>query len=440
MTTWKLMLLLTMVLTRTRTEQDSSLPEVQLAAYGTQRANRRRKTNSGTTTNTEQPADSLADQNVEKHAQHVEELTEPSVVEVVAPPKRRGPSLNKKTTLNLPKGSKINLTMDKDTKRFVGTTATHFSTECGIIIRSCCPMDFHKWDLLPDEVQKTMYEKLEEKFTLLRKDVVFMEYVNNQLHTQWKRTRGILSAHWKKNGGSADPRKARSMMKSDCKSEEDWNHLCDYWEMEKTQKYSQQMEINRGKLLNPSRGGSRSIANHVFQLTNPETQMPPSPLEMYYRLHYKADKQGWLNDQSRIDYENIVKKKETDMARLKSEGTICTTAIEHEIEKQAIKSVCGKEKTLKSAWEFGVGPVLKKKDKLMKMVAESSKDNSTEDDEDVRKKLQVLENENSLLKKFLKSKYPDFDITNPHVGSSSAGSEGVDRDSGEDEMDDENST
>ncbi|MFS7954915.1 hypothetical protein Hanom_Chr07g00636271 [Helianthus anomalus] len=38
---------------------------------------------------------------------------------------------------------------------------------------------------------------------------------------------------------------------------------------------------------------------------NPETQMPPSPLELYHKLHFNATKQGWLNENSRIEYVSI---------------------------------------------------------------------------------------------------------------------------------------
>ncbi|KAF5759389.1 hypothetical protein HanXRQr2_Chr16g0740681 [Helianthus annuus] len=54
------------------------------------------------------------------------------------------------------------------------------------------------------------------------------------------------------------------------------------------------MELNRGKQAIASGGGSRSIANHVFHMINRETQTPPSPFEVYYKLHYNA-KKGWLN-------------------------------------------------------------------------------------------------------------------------------------------------
>ncbi|MFS7922920.1 hypothetical protein Hanom_Chr03g00254681 [Helianthus anomalus] len=95
-----------------------------------------------------------------------------------------------------------------------------------------------------------------------------MGYVDSRLHYQWKRTRGELSAHWKNNGGKTNPRLARSMMKSNCRSPEDWNHLCDYWELESTRRYSDQMECNRGKQVVTSRGGSRSIANHVYHMVS----------------------------------------------------------------------------------------------------------------------------------------------------------------------------
>ena len=32
-----------------------------------------------------------------------------------------------------------------------------------------------------------------------------------------------------------DPQLARSKMKPDCRSKEDWSHLCDYWETDKAQ-------------------------------------------------------------------------------------------------------------------------------------------------------------------------------------------------------------
>ncbi|KAJ0862195.1 hypothetical protein HanPSC8_Chr12g0515311 [Helianthus annuus] len=116
----------------------------------------------------------------------------------VDPPKRRGPNLNLSATKdfeNLPEGSKISLTMAGGTKGFVGRTATQFANECGIVVRSVCPMNFHKWESVPADIKNLMYEKLQRKFNLLRTNRVFMGYVDFRLHQQWKRTRGELSAH-----------------------------------------------------------------------------------------------------------------------------------------------------------------------------------------------------------------------------------------------------
>ncbi|KAD5317825.1 hypothetical protein E3N88_17771 [Mikania micrantha] len=163
-------------------------------------------------------------------------------------------------------GAKISLTLSSDTKGFVGNSATQFATECGITIRNYCPMNYHTWESVPDDVKNMLYEKLQGRFNLLRSDRVFMEHVNARLHAQWKRTRGTLSAYWKKNGGKTNPHLARSKMMPNCRNQEDWNHLCDYWELEKTRKYNDQMEANRGKQVITSRGGSRSISNHRFHL------------------------------------------------------------------------------------------------------------------------------------------------------------------------------
>ncbi|KAL8239817.1 hypothetical protein R6Q59_016384 [Mikania micrantha] len=148
----------------------------------------------------------------------------PDAQQHAGPTKRRGPNINHtiaRTLHNLPEGAKIPLTMDKDTKTFVWASATNFATECGIVIRNVCPMNFHTWDSVPKEVKTLMIEKLEGSFELLRGDNVFMEYVDARLCAQWKRTRGVLSQHWKENGGKTNPLVARSNMKPDCRSEED---------------------------------------------------------------------------------------------------------------------------------------------------------------------------------------------------------------------------
>lgn len=190
------------------------------------------------------------------------------------PPKRRGQNINRsavKALENLPPGSKISLTMSTDTKSFVGTSGTQFATECGIVIRNVCPLNFHKWESLPATMKEKMYEKLQVcciyftfyfffcsinilhfhlycyhiythththsmqvRFNLLRTDRLFMEYVDTRLHSQWKRTRGELSAHWREIGGETNPEFARSQMRANCKSLEDWHHMCDYWEKDAT--------------------------------------------------------------------------------------------------------------------------------------------------------------------------------------------------------------
>ncbi|KAF5766714.1 hypothetical protein HanRHA438_Chr15g0731011 [Helianthus annuus] len=126
----------------------------------------------------------------------------------------------------MPEGFKIPLTLDKATKAFIGTSATDFATELGIIVRDVFPMRFHKWDSVPEDVKTLMYEKLEGCFE------------------------SALEEQWRKN----ESKVGKSNMHGDCRNQDDWNHLCDYWESKKTRKYSDQMELNRRKQVNISRG------------------------------------------------------------------------------------------------------------------------------------------------------------------------------------------
>ncbi|KAI3808040.1 hypothetical protein L1987_23981 [Smallanthus sonchifolius] len=48
-----------------------------------------------------------------------------------------------------------------------------------------------------------------------------------------------------------------------------------------------------------------SVVQPTLELpANPETQMPPSPLELWYNMHFRAEKDRWLNDHSRIQYDD----------------------------------------------------------------------------------------------------------------------------------------
>ncbi|KAL8260218.1 hypothetical protein R6Q59_028171 [Mikania micrantha] len=374
-------MLVMMVFTRTRHEESTKIPANQPVSNGSGHvaAKRRRKHKSLNIAEAaeqhvvvEEQAASQGQANGEQPADDLPDIEQPTVELPLAqqrfnPPKRRGPNINHivaRTLQNFPEGTKIVLTMDKETKTFVGTSATHFATECGIVIRN------------------------------------------------WKRTRGVLSQHWKMNGGKTNPTVARSKMKPDCRSEEDWNSLCDYWESDKTRKYSDQMEANRAKQVNISRGGTRSIANHVFQMT----QMPLSPLQVYYKLHFNAKKEGWLNNYARIEYENIIEHKKAAVNELTLKGTVITTTIEHNLEKEAIQSVCGKQKTLQSAWKVGVGQVLRKKDSWMNTSVQSSHQDSSSSNEDLKNQVialkKELEHSNEIyqrMSEFISTKFPEFE-------------------------------
>ncbi|KAL4554936.1 hypothetical protein LXL04_037545 [Taraxacum kok-saghyz] len=142
------------------------------------------------------------------------------------------------------------------------------------------------------------------------------------------------------------------------------------------------MKQNREKLVVPSRGGSRSIANHKYAMTDKNTQLQPNPIKLYHKLHFKTK---WINDESRIEYENIVKMKDDECAKLVSAGTTITPEMEYEIEKNASSS----------------GPVMRKKDIPYFLASESSQSTS-KDDEEWKGKYVALEEEQRINKEELR--------------------------------------
>ncbi|KAL4567206.1 hypothetical protein LXL04_022782 [Taraxacum kok-saghyz] len=271
--------------------------------------------------------------------------------------RRRGPNINKKATQVLDNlkeshsAARLTLTRDIYTMKFVGDSATYFATEVGIVIRKYCPLEFHTWEKVPNENKEDMMDRLRVKFQKPHKDKALVKCVEMHLQRQWKRTRSTLKAHWK---------------------------------------YVDQMKQNREKLMVPSRGGSRSIANHKYAMTDKNTQLQTNPIKLYHKLHFKTK---WINDEK-----NIVKMKDDECAKLVSAGTTITLEMEYEIEKNAITTVCSKPKTLLSECESSSGPVMRKKDIPYFSASESSQSTS-KDDEEWKSKYVALEEEQRINKK-----------------------------------------
>ncbi|KAL8249229.1 hypothetical protein R6Q59_006097 [Mikania micrantha] len=175
---WILMLVM-MVFTRKRHEEDSQIPTNQSVSKGSGYVCAKRRRKNKSLNIAEQPV--AVEQQIAFEGQAVakqpstELPAELAATEQPADPRRRhGPNINHRVARslqNLPEGTKIPLTMDKETKTFVGTLATHFATECGIIIRNVCPMNFHTWHSVPSDVKTLMYEKLEENIIEHKKSV-----------------------------------------------------------------------------------------------------------------------------------------------------------------------------------------------------------------------------------------------------------------------------
>ncbi|KAL8224000.1 hypothetical protein R6Q57_019475 [Mikania cordata] len=135
---------------------------------------------------------------------------------------------------------------------------------------------------------------------------------------------------------------------------------------------------------------------HGRRMINPKTQMPPSPLQVYYKLHFNAKKQGWLNDHARIEY-----------------------------------------KTLQSAWEVGVGQVLRKKDSWMKTSVQSSHQDSSHTNEDLenqvialKKKPEDSNEKYQRMSEFISTKFPEFEnIISTPMTDEAHDSEGLSGDS-----------
>ncbi|KAL8201803.1 hypothetical protein R6Q57_010950 [Mikania cordata] len=91
-----------------------------------------------------------------------------------------------------------------------------------------------------------------------------------------------------------------------------------------------------------------------------------------------------------------------------------TTAIVYNLEKEAIQSVCGKHKTLQSAWEEGVGQVLRKKDSWMNTSVQSPHQDSSHTNEDLKNQVIALKKElehsnekYQRISEFISTKFPE---------------------------------
>ncbi|KAL8225806.1 hypothetical protein R6Q57_018363 [Mikania cordata] len=135
--------------------------------------------------------------------------------------------------------------------------------------------------------------------------------------------------------------------------------------------------------------------------------------------------------------ENIIEHKKAAVNELTLKGTVITTSIEHNLEKEAIQSVCHKQKTLQSAWEVGVGQVLRKKDSWMKTIVQSSHQDSSHTNEDLenqvialKKNLEDSNEKYQRMSEFISTKFPEFEnIISTPMTDEAHDSEGLSGDS-----------
>ncbi|KAL8255342.1 hypothetical protein R6Q59_033563 [Mikania micrantha] len=98
----------------------------------------------------------------------------------------------------------------------------------------------------------------------------------------------------------------------------------------------------------------------------------------------------------------------------------------------ATNSVCGKQKTLQSAWQVGVGPVLRKKDSWMNTSVQSSHQDSSHTNEDLKNQVIALKKElehsnekYQRMSEFICTKFPEFaNIISTPVTDEATDSEG----------------
>ncbi|CAH1415491.1 unnamed protein product [Lactuca virosa] len=117
----------------------------------------------------------------------------------------------------------------------------------------------------------------------------------------------------------------------------------------------------------------------------------PTPIELYHKLHFHPTKE-WLNDETHIQYENILQMKEDECTKLVSAGISITPEMEYDIEKKAVKIVSAKHKTLLSRWEASSGPIMRKKDLHILSAAETAQSAAT-DEVALKSKVTALEEE-----------------------------------------------
>ncbi|MFS7954573.1 hypothetical protein Hanom_Chr07g00632101 [Helianthus anomalus] len=73
------------------------------------------------------------------------------------------------------------------------------------------------------------------------------------------------------------------------------DHLCQYLD------YGPLFDSSNFNVFNTHLSSLTLYYCFLLTQTNRETQTPPSPFEVYYKLHYNA-KKGWLNDEAKSEY------------------------------------------------------------------------------------------------------------------------------------------
>lgn len=159
---------------------------------------------------------------------------------------------------------------------------------------------------MPESQKILMIDDIASKFVIDVYNPIIRNYLLDKLATRFKNFRHQLKKEFEQYPTVEEAK--RNPPKDLRHKQEEWESLCDYVSSEAFKIRSEKNKQNRSKVSSVHRGGSKSHAQHLNEMT--ETLGDSSGLIALFRKMFWSEAKGWSSMQAKAKYDQMIDMKE----------------------------------------------------------------------------------------------------------------------------------
>ncbi|KAH9684342.1 DUF4216 domain-containing protein [Citrus sinensis] len=188
----------------------------------------------------------------------------------------------------------------------VGANAAALASDTGVVLTKIAPLGAKKWKDVPESQRILMIDDIASKFVIDVHNPIIRNYLLDKLATRFKNFRHQLKKEFEQYPTVEEAK--RNPPKDLRHKQAEWESLCDYFSSEAFKIRSEKNKQNRSKVSSVHRGGSKSHAQHLNEMTEMLRESPG--LIALFRKMFWSEAKGWSSMEAKAKYDQMIDMKE----------------------------------------------------------------------------------------------------------------------------------